>query len=278
MDQQIAEVYYEEIIAEIVKLDASDELGLRSKWNAAKDSEMRKIIMSDILMISRLEKPKRAISFIDQVVQEIRFPADEMLDIMQVKLTLVRQLNDNQALDRLLDEMISLEGVEGETRERLIVRKIFLMVGTNRREAAMKLLEESIAAGGSNLYLYIAKGELLATEKDFKGAVEAYDQAMRAAGGSPDILIELVGAKADALFELDDVAGALQTLDNFADDTQLPTDLRSEALLHKAMMMRDSGRRRQARLAENRAIEIAAPKEKAEIQKLVERVRRKYGE
>lgn len=279
MDEQIVEVYYEKIVAEIVKLDSDDELGLRSKWNAAKDSELRKVIMADILMISRLEKPARAIEFIDQVVQEIEFPPREMLGIMQVKLNLVRQLNDNEALDRLLDEMISLEGVEGETRERLLVRKILLMVGTKRRPEAMKLLDEAIAGGGSNLHLYIAKGELLAAENDFKGALKAYDRAMGVARGAPDILIELVSAKADALFELKEVAQALQTLDNFADDTQLPSDLRAEALLHKAMIMRDSGRRRQARLAENRAVEIAeSAKEKAEIQKLVERLRKKYGD
>ena len=31
-------------------------------------------------------------------------------------------------------------------------------------------------------------------------------------------------------------------LDNFADDTQMPSDLRAEALLHKAMIMRDMNR------------------------------------
>ena len=279
MDEQIIAVYYEDVVAEIVDLDRDDSLGLRSKWNAAKDSEMRKVIMDDILMISRLEKPARAISFIDEVVQEIKFPSEEMLQIMQVKLSLVRKLDDNQALDRLLDEMIGLEGVEGETRERLIVKKIFLMVGTDRRDAAMKLLEDTIAGGGSNLHLYIAKGELLASVNDHAGAVEAFDFALEAARATPDILIELIGAKADSQFELKDVEGALQTLDNFSEDTQMPSDLRSEALLHKAMIMRDTDRLRQARLAENRAIEIAeSAKEKAEIQKLVERVRKKYGE
>ncbi len=279
MDEQIVTVYYEKIVATIVELDKDDELGLRSKWNEAKDAELRKVIMADILMISRLEKPARALSFIDEVVSEIKFPADEMLIVMQLKLTLVRKLNDNGALDALLDEMISLEGVEGETKERLIVKKIFLMVGTGRRPAALKLLEETIAGGGSNLYLHMAKSELQAAVGDFTGSVESLDKAISSAGGAPDILVELVGAKADSLFELKDVAGALQVLDNFADDTQMPSDLRSEAMLHKSMIMRDSGRKRQARLAENRAVEIAeSPKEKAEMQKIVERLRKKYDE
>jgi len=88
-----------------------------------------------------------------------------------------------------------------------------------------------------------------------------------------------VSAKADALYELKEEKTALQILDDFADDTQMPTDLRAESLLHKAMIMRDMKRTRQARLAENRAIEIAASaQERAEVQKIVEKLRRKFGE
>ena len=42
--------------------------------------------------------------------------------------------------------------------------------------------------------------------------------------------------------ELEDAKGALQSLDSFADDTQMPSDLRAEALLHKSMIMRDMKR------------------------------------
>ena len=62
MREEITSIYYPEIIEEIVALDKDDELGLRSKWNAAKEAEMRKIIMTDVMMISRLEKPERAIT------------------------------------------------------------------------------------------------------------------------------------------------------------------------------------------------------------------------
>ena len=59
----------------------------------------------------------------------------------------------------------------------------------------------------------------------------------------------------------------------------MPSDLRAESLLHKALIMRDMKRSRQARLAENRAIEITeSPQERAEVQKIVERLREKFGE
>ncbi|MEM9413353.1 MAG: thioredoxin family protein, partial [Planctomycetota bacterium] len=55
LDPAIAELYYDDMIQEIVQIDNEDELGLRTKWNAARDSETRKVIMTDIVMISRLE-------------------------------------------------------------------------------------------------------------------------------------------------------------------------------------------------------------------------------
>ena len=76
---------------------------------------------------------------------------------------------------------------------------------------------------------------------------------------------------------MDNAIGAMQTLDNFSEDTQMPSDLRGEALLHKAMIMREMKRTRQARLAENRAIEVAeSTKERSEMQKIVDRLRKKY--
>ena len=49
-------------------------------------------------------------------------------------------------------------------------------------------------------------------------------------------------------------------------------------MLQKAMIMRDSGRSRRATLVENRAVEIAeSPSERAETQKLVERLRKRFG-
>ncbi|MFT5304455.1 MAG: tetratricopeptide (TPR) repeat protein, partial [Mariniblastus sp.] len=202
----------------------------------------------------------------------------ERLNIYEIKLNIVRLLKDDALVDALLDEMIALDGVEGSTRERLIVKKIFLMVGSDRYEEAMQLLNDSIAKGEGSLHLILAKGQLLASRQKFKLAIEAFDEALATARNSPDIMIDLVSAKADAMYELKDEAGALTTLDNFSDDTQMPADLRAESLLHKAMIMRDAGRTRQAKLAENRAIEVTeSATERSEMQKIVERLRDKYS-
>jgi len=274
MRSEIIKVYYSDIVTEIVELDKDNSLKLREKWNAGEDAEMRKIVMTDLMMVARLEKPQLAIKFIDEVLEEIDFNDAEKLQIYQMKLNLVRQLKDDEATDALLDEMISLDAVQGETKQRLIVKKIYLMIGSGRPDEALKLLDKSIADGGGSIFLYLAKGELHDAKSEFKEAIKAYDVAIKSARVNPDVMIELVSAKADALFELKDEKSALQILDDFADDTQMPSDLRAEALLHKAMMMRDMKRTRQARLAENRAISITeSAKERSQVQKIVDKLR-----
>ncbi|MGY8749853.1 MAG: thioredoxin fold domain-containing protein [Pirellulales bacterium] len=278
MRREIIGIYYPEIVEEIVALDKDNSLGLRKKWNGAADAEMRKVIMTDLLMISRIEKPARAIQFIDEVVGQFDFSSAELLEIYQWKLNLIRQLKDNVKMDLILDQMINLEGVTGETRQRLIVKKIYLMVGSGRRVQAMKLLDESISEGMGANYLNLAKGSLFASNGEFEKAIECFDAALENSKNNPDIRIDLIGAKADSMYALDDQEGALRELDDFSEDTQMPADLRAEALLHKAMIMRDQKRTRQARLAENRAIEtVESPKEKAEMQKIVDRLRKKVG-
>ena len=92
-----------------------------------------------------------------------------------------------------------------------------------------------------------------------------------------DLLIELVAAKSDCLFGSDQQAEALKTLDDFAENNAVPADLRADALLQKSILMRELNRNRQARLAENRAIEIVdSPAEKASIEKMVQRMRAKF--
>jgi tetratricopeptide (TPR) repeat protein len=283
MREEIVEVYYPEIVKEIVELDADDELGFRTKWNEAADLEMRKVILTDVMMIARLEKPEAAVEFIDEVLAEIKFSPKQRLEIMQIKLNVIRQTKDNAKIDQVLDDMIGMEEIPAETRERFLVKKILLMVGSNRKDLAVKLLNDSIEEGTkngrANTYLLTAKGDLFDSEKKYAQAIEVYDQAISSGKANPDLLIELVSGKADALYASDDGKQALQILDNFADDTNMPNDLRAEALLHKAMLMRDSGRQRTARLAENRAVEIMEnSKARGEIQQVVDRLRKKYGE
>lgn len=281
MDEIIVPIYYADVIEQIVELDSDDALGLRTKWNADADAEMRKVIMTDLMLIARIEKPDTAIKMIDEVMGELDFPVQQKLEILQIKLGIVKKMNDEGAVDALLDKMINLEGVEGATRERLMVKKIMLMVGSGRKSAAMDLLDSSLRAGLAkgerNLFFWTAKGDLLMAEKKYDAALEAFETAIPFADRSPDVLVELISGKADALYATDRQSEALQTLDNFADDTRVPADLRAEATLQKSMLMRLMGKTRLARLSENRAIEIAdTPKLKGEIQKVVARLREKY--
>ena len=269
------------MIEQIVELDSDDALGLRTKWNADADAEMRKVVMTELLLIARIERPDTAIKMIDELIAELDFPVQQKLEVLQIKLGIVKKLNDAQAIDALLDEMINLDGVEGATQERLMVKKIMLMVGSGRKTAAMDLLDSSLrsglAKGERNLFFWAAKGDLLMAEEKYDAALEAFETAIPFADRDPDVLIELISGKADAFYATGRQSEALQTLDNFADDTRIPADLRAEATLQKSMLMRLMGKTRLARLSENRAIEIAdTPKLKGEIQKVVLRLRDKY--
>lgn len=281
MPRELVDVYYGDTIKEIVKLDEDDELGLRTKWNEAADTEFRKSIITDVMMVARLDSPQRAVKMIDEILGEVKFTRKQQLAIMQIKLNLVRKMEDPALTDKLLDEMISLEGLGAATVERLMAKKVYLMVGTKRRAEAMKYLDEAIAerqaSGRGGVYLLACKGELLDSEKQYADAVKSFDLAIAAAKNTPDVLAEVVSGKADSLYASGDEAAALQVLDTFADDTDVPADLRAEALLHKSMLMRESGKNRTARLVENRASEmVESTKERTEIKNLVERLRKKY--
>ena len=281
VSETVATVYYPKVIEEIISLDADNELGLRGKWNSEREAEQRKVMMTELLLVARLEKPDVAVKQIDKVLAEMEFPVAQQLEILQMKLNIVRRQNNPEALDKLLDQMIDLPGVEGVTRERLIVKKILLMRGSGRNEAAMDLLTSSIeqgkATGSRSLFLWAARGEMLMADKQYEEALRAFDEAIPAARNNPDVSAELVSGKAEAFYLLKRPADALSTLDNFAEDTNVPSDLRAEATLHKSMLMREMGKTRLARLSENRAIEIAnTPKLRREFQNVVDRLRQKY--
>ena len=281
ISESVATVYYPKVIEEIISLDADNELGLRGKWNSEREAEQRKVMMTELMLVARLEKPDAAVKEIDKVLAEMEFPVGQQLEILQMKLNIVRRQNKPEALDELLDQMIGLPGVEGATRERLIVKKILLMRGSGRKEAAMDLLTGSIeqgrATGSRSLFLWAARGEMLMADKQYDDALRAFDEAIPAARSNPDVLADLVSGKAEAFYLLKRPADALSTLDNFAEDTNVPSDLRAEATLHKSMLMREMGKTRLARLSENRAIEIAnTPKLRREFQNVVDRLRQKY--
>ncbi|MFO0261550.1 MAG: thioredoxin family protein, partial [Planctomycetota bacterium] len=129
LDENLVRVYYESTLEEIGKLDADDALGLRTKWFAAEEAERQKLIITDILTISRLEKPDRAIAFIDEVLGTVEFEIDRKIEILQIKLNLLQTSGQVDAAGKLLDEMIGMEDVLGETKQRLKVKKALQVAG-----------------------------------------------------------------------------------------------------------------------------------------------------
>lgn len=277
LDSTIVEVYYTELVEEIGELDKDDEAGLRTKYFAQRDREIRKAVMSSISMVARLRKPEDAIDFIDETLAEHKLPIEMLLIAQTTKLRLLRQLDRVEAANELIDQMIDADGVDSSTRQRLIVNKSYYLTSLGKTEDAFAELDRQIGASPENLLLTIAKGELHDSQGQFEEAVRFYDKAIMAAASEPQVLVEVVGAKADAQVELKLVEQAIKTLDSVVDNEAIPGKVRAEALLHKALILRENGRRRAAILSENKAVEIVEDvNQKAEIQKLVDQFRRKF--
>lgn len=281
LDEDVAKIYYADIIKEIVSIDKKNALGLRAKWNADADAEMRKVILADVLLRSRLAEPQKTMAFIDEVLTKFQFSDTERLSILQIKLNLARETKATDAAIEILDTMISLESLTGGTRQRLIAKKAYVISETNP-DAGIKLLIQQIAAtdtpaGSDTGYLYLAKGELQSKAGQTAQAIKTFEAGIAVTPSNYDLLIELVAAKSDCLFGSDQQSDALKTLDDFAENTAIPADLRADALLQKSILMRKLNRNRQARLSENRAIEIVdSPAEKSSVQKMVQRMRAKF--
>lgn len=274
--EEIANVYYEELVKEIVTIDATDELGLRTKWNAAAENEIRKLLVADIRTMSRLEKPENVIAFIDKAMSEWEFPIEQRFSILQTKYQLLIRAGQLDSATKLLDDMIQLDELGEESKQRLIVRKALQMAGSQKISEAIAELDRYLTSNPNFVLVQVAKGELLARNGKPQEAIAVLDQAIVQAKLNPDVLIEAVAGKAEILLTTDQADLALQELDKFAEDTQMPTDLRCEAMLQQAMIMRKMGRRRPATLKENKAIETAdSPALKRELLTVVEQIRAK---
>ena len=287
MNEDLATVYYENVINEIVELDKDNEAGLRNKYNEAKFKELYKAVLTDVTMYSRLLEPTKALTFIDEVLSEVDLPPAYLLKVNQIKFDLLRRAKKIDEAESLIDEMLKIDGVSEDPvlTQRLLVRKAYLFVGAERKKEAYELLDSKIRQMQDNLYLYVAKGELLDADKEYEKAVSAYDNAIQAASSDPELMQTLISAKADALFELKKYDEAVRILNDFALSDRWPADLRSDCLLHKAIVLREQAEiekrptlKRAAIIAENKAIEIVeTSSEKSERQKLVEKLRKRYG-
>jgi tetratricopeptide (TPR) repeat protein len=277
LDPNIVQVYYADKLDEIDVLDPDDAAGLRTKYFAQRDREMRQAVMNSIAMVARLQKPEIAITSIDQAMAQTKLPVDLWLIAQQTKLRLLRKLDRVDEANELVDQMADRADVDPESRQRLINNKAYYLASLGRTDDAFALLEQEIRSQPANLLMTIAVGDLYDSQGNNEKAVAAYDRAIVAAAARPEILLEVVEAKADTLLEMGRSDDALGTLDTISEDVAIPAWLRAQALLHKSLVLRESGRRRAAILAENGAVElVATQQEKAALQNLIDQLRRKF--
>jgi predicted negative regulator of RcsB-dependent stress response len=196
---------------------------------------------------------------------------------MLTKLDLFRKMGRGDRAEAMIDDMMKIEGLDQIDLQKLIVKKVFLMFGNQRKAEALQLLDQKIGEMAPHQYLMLAKGEMLVAEGQHQPAIEAFDKVIADFDGDLELLATSTGAKADALFDQGKADDATQVLDQFADQDQMPPDLRGEALLHKALILRLTDRRRGAILAENKAVDLVeSPADRAQMQRLVDQLRRRF--
>ncbi len=277
LDPQIVEVYYTDVINEIVELDAKDTAGLRSKYNEAHERELQRELLSDIAMVARLRSPETAIQFIDEAVQNVPLAPATKYRVLLTKLDLLRKIGEAEKAASLVDEMMHIDGLDNVDVQKLIAKKAFLMFGDGRKDDAYALLDQRVAEMASHAHLLRAKAELQAADGHHAEAIKTADQAIDVSRDDPNLTLELVEIKADSQVAAGDDSGAIDSLDAFSAQAQWPAVLRAETLLQKAMILRETARRRAAIISENKAVELCeSPSDKAEVQRLVDLLRKRY--
>jgi len=278
LDEQLVDVWYADVVEQIVALDGDDHLGLRSKWYGARDAEARKLVFADIQTIARLDRPERAIAFIDEVLEAVEFPVDERFEVLRIKLSLLQQSQQLAAALDLLDQMLAMPEITSETRERLVVKKGLQLFSAGGKDQASGFLDAELEQRPEQYFVRLTRAQLEAGTGQVELAIEMIQKAIPGAVSEPDALVELVATLADLQCKAGKEDDALASLEAFAVDEAVPPDLRAEALLQAAMIMRESGRVRPAMLTENRAVALAKTPELArEMQRVVDDLRKPGG-
>lgn len=278
IDEGLVTTHYESLIKEIVELDSEDEAGLRTKYFAAQDAEARKRILSRIALAAQTQSPALAIKIIDDALGEMKMPPEMKVEALQTKLRLLRAYGNQLGVTALLDEMIELEGIPNATRQKLVVQKIYAMVGAGQHDESLELLDEMIASSIDNLYLCVAKGELLDRLGKHEMSLEAYDEAIKGAVNDPDLATEIYISKSDVLASLGKFEDAYAMLDRIVANPKTPQYLKPDLLIQKALLLRETGDTEKAELAEYQAVDLTeSPEERADLLKLIEQIRKDGG-
>lgn len=269
MDPDIATSHYEAIIKQIVDIDKTNKLGLRTKYYAAQDAEERKRILAKIDVIVNTLEAEQALEEFEKAIGAVTLPANARIDALQQKLFVLRKLERNKDADTLLDDMVKVDGLTEQRRERILIQKVYNFIQTERTDEAMAFLDDKIKTYPTSHVLVSTKGEILDEMAKHEEAVKAYDEALTLSDGS-EASAKIVSLKAYALVALDKTDEALEIFQAFVDSDQHPDYVKADLLVEKAILLLENDRQDAAELAEKQALELAeSDEQKREIQEIL---------
>lgn len=275
---EMAEAHYTVLVDEILKIDEDNHLGLREKYRGDLDSQVRKAILADVLLMTRLQTPDKVLAFMDALEVEVPMTPQLQATLLQIRFDLHKQLGQQDKAEQTMDRLVELYADDDDSWQRMVVQKYYYMVAAGRQEAAQKWLQESIDLPRPEARLLLAQGDYTAQFGEAQEAVTYYDKALVGAIDDPDLYAEITEAKADLLTASNRSDEAIAALDAFAANDRFPADLRAKLLVHKSILLRQANNLRAALLSENKALGlIETPKRKAELQRLIDEVRAAYA-
>lgn len=275
---EMAQAHYTSIVDEILEIDQDNHLGLREKYRGDLDSQARKAILADILLMVRLQPPEKVLQFMDALQVEVPLTAQLEATLLQIRFDLQRQMGNPESALETMDRLIELYSQDDDAWQRMVVQKFFYMSASTGQKQAMEMLETALAAQRPVSRLRLAQGDFQTQFGDMGQAITTYDKALVGAIENPDLYAEITEAKADALANTDRLEAAILILDAFAVNDRFPVDLRARLLVHKAILLRQQNNLRAALLSENKALGlIETPKRKAELQRLIDEMRAAFS-
>lgn len=279
IELEIGQTHYTAVVDEILALDPNNELSLREKYRGDLDSEQRKAVLADILLMARLQAPADVLQFMDRVKTEIQMTPQMEATLLQIRVGLEKNSGLVDAALASLDRLSELYGDDDDAWQRTIVRKFYLMLSEQGADAALSMLDTAIESRPRTARLFLAKGDYFEQQGEIEKALLAYDQGSAQAVDSPDLYAELIEAKADTWHGNGKVEDAITALEQYAANDKFPADLRAKALIHKAVFLREQNKLRAALLSENKALGlIDSPKQRAELERMIEQVRAAFAD
>jgi len=277
IDLEIGQVHYTSVVDEILSLDSDNSLGLREKYRGDIDSEQRKAILADILLMARLQPPAAVLKFMDSVREEIPMTPQMEATLLQIRVDLEKNGGDVDAALVTLDRLAELYSSDDDAWQRTLVRKFYLMLSHRDETEAILMIDAAIDQRPKAPRLFLARGDWFEKQGEVEKAMLAFDQGSALSIDQPDLYCELMEAKADALHGTGEVENAIKILEQYAANERFPADLRAKALIHKAVFLREQDKQRAALLSENKALGlIESPKQRAEMERLIQQVREAF--